>query len=275
MDFRNYKERYYNAMKAANMAATTIKTYSSCIQMYFNHFEREKEPKDINAEQIKFYLAGLTSPAYQRQMYGALKNFYTWVINQPKKLQYVPFAQREEKLPVVLSQNEIEKIILACSNLKHKCIISMIYAFGLRRSECINLQFSWIDRQRMMLKVKGKGSVERQVPINEPILKMMEAYYLKYKSKFYFFEGANGGKYSATSIAKILKAAMKKAGIRKSATVHSLRHSYATHLLEAGVSLRIIQILLGHKNSKTTERYTTVSNTHLNTVYSPFQAISV
>jgi len=234
-----------------------------------------KEPKEVNAEQLKFFIAGLSSPAYQRQMYGALKNFYSWVINQPKKLQYVPFAQREEKLPVVLSQQEIESIILACNNLKHKCIISLIYGFGLRRSELINMQFGWIDRQRMILKVKGKGSIERQVPINDRLLNMMEAYYKQYRPKQYFIEGANAGKYSATSIAKILKRAMHKAGVKKKATVHSLRHSYATHLLEAGVSLRIIQTLLGHKNSKTTERYTTVSTSHLNEVYSPIQSINL
>ena len=275
MEFRNYKNTYIAALEAESKAEQTIKTYVSCLQMFFNHFKNEKDPKEVNAEQIKFFLVGMSSQAYQRQMYGALKNFYKWVIHQPNKMQYVPFAKREEKLPVVLSQQEIESIILACNNLKHKCILSLIYGFGLRRSELINLQFDWIDRERMILKVKGKGYIERQVPINDRLLRMMEAYYAQYRPTKYLIEGATGGKYSATSIAKILKRAMNKAGIRKKATVHSLRHSYATHLLEAGVSLRIIQSLLGHKNSKTTERYTTVSSSHLNEVFSPIQAINI
>lgn len=275
MDFLNYKDRYYNTLKAANMAQNTIKTYMGCLQMFFKYFDKEKEPKNITSEQIKFYLSGLSSPAYQRQMYGALKNFYTYVIKQPKKMQYIPFAKREDKLPVVLSQNEIERIILVCNNLKHKCIISLIYGFGLRRSELIDMQFRWIDRQRMVLKITGKGHVQRQVPMNERLLNIMEAYYKKYRPKQYFIEGVKGGKYSATSIAKILKRAIHKAKVNKKATVHSLRHSYATHLLEAGVSLRVIQTLLGHKNSKTTERYTTVSSTHLNQIYSPIQSINI
>lgn len=275
MDFRNYKEKYRAAMKSANFKESTISTYSGCLQMFFKHFQREKEPKGVSAEQIKFYIAGLSSPAYQRQMYGALKNFYSWVIQQPKKMQYVPFAKKEKKIPTVLSQQEIERIILATGNLKHKVIIVLLYSFGLRRQELIDLQFSAIDRQRMALKVKGKGNKERQIPMEERILILLETYYKKYRPKNYLIEGAEGGKYSATSIAKIIHRANQKAGIKRKVTAHVFRHSYATHLLEKGVDLRIIQVLLGHGNSKTTERYTTVSSAHLNQLYSPIQSIQL
>ncbi|MGJ3236434.1 tyrosine-type recombinase/integrase [Marivirga sp.] len=275
MDFRNYKEKYRAALKSANMKENTIKTYCGCMQMYFQHFKKEAEPKAVSAEQIKFYLSGLSSPAYQRQMYGALKNFYIYVINQPKKLQYVPFAKREEKVPIVLSQQEIERIILATNNLKHKLIIILLYSFGIRRQELIDMQFSWIDRQNMFLKVKGKGNKERLIPIQERILNIMEQYYKQYRPNQYMIEGAKGAKYSPTSISKIIKRAAAKAGVRKEVTAHTFRHSYATHLLDHGISLREIQVLLGHSSSKTTERYTTVSSVHLNQLYSPIQSINL
>lgn len=275
MDFRNYKEKYIAVLKAANFKENTIKTYIGCLQMYFQYFKAEKEPKGISADQIKFYLSGLSSPAYQRQMLKALKNFYTYVIKQPKKLQYVPFAKREDKVPTVLSQQEIERIILATNNLKHKLIIILLYSFGMRRQELIDMQFYWIDRENMALKIKGKGNKERLVPIQERILNMMEQYYKQYRPNQYMIEGAKGAKYSATSISKIIKRAASKAGVRKEVTAHTFRHSYATHLLEQGISLRIIQVLLGHSSSKTTERYTTVSSAHLNELYSPIQNINL
>jgi site-specific recombinase XerD len=189
-------------------------------------------------------------------------------------MQYVPFAKKEDKLPTVLSQQEIERIILATNNLKHKLIIIMLYSFGVRRQELIDLTFSAIDRQRMLLKVKGKGNKERIIPMEARILNLLETYYKKYRPNHYLIEGPNASQYSATSIGKIIKKASAKAGIKKQVTAHVFRHSYATHLLEKGISLRIIQSLLGHANSKTTERYTTVSSTHLNELYSPIRNIN-
>lgn len=275
MDFRNYKKQYVAALESAYKKERTITTYCGCLQMYFKYFASEKEPKGITSDQITFYLSGLSSPAYQRQMYGALKNFYTYVIHQPKKLQYVPFAKREEKLPTVLSQQEVERIILATNNLKHKLIIILLYSFGMRRQELIDMQFSWVDRDNMALKIKGKGNKERLVPMQERILNIMEQYYKEYRPTKYMIEGANGEKYSATSISKIIKRAVAKARVRKKVTAHTFRHSYATHLLEQGISIRIIQVLLGHSSSKTTERYTTVSSAHLNELYSPIQNINL
>lgn len=274
MEILNHINKYRECLLAANMSDRTIKTYCSCIGVFLKDHQNIKEPKAVSAEQIQSFLVSLPSQAYQRQMYGALKNFYKWIIHQPNKLKYVPFAQKNERLPTVLAAQEVERVILATNNLKHKTVMSIIYACGLRISEAINCELSWIDRNRMVLNVIGKGNKQRQVPLNPRLLKLIETYWREYKTSKYLFEGQYGGKYSASSIQNVMKAALAKSNILKTATVHSLRHSYATHLLEAGTDLRIIQVLMGHKNVKTTERYTHVS-TEIMRVFSPFDHIAV
>ena len=176
----------------------------------------------------------------------------------------------EEKLPMVLSKEEVRKIISVINCLKHKCIVSLLYSAGLRRSELINLKIADIDGQRRLIHVRqGKGKKDRYTLLSKAVLKDLRQYYIQEQPKEYLFEGLAGAKYSETSIVMIIKKATKRAGIHKRVTPHTFRHSFATHLLEDGVDLRYIQELLGHSSSQTTERYTRVASKVFNKIKNP------
>ena len=182
------------------------------------------------------------------------------------------FRSREHKLPNVLSKEEVKKILEVPANMKHRVMLSVIYACGLRRSELLNLKPVHVDSKRqLLLIINSKGKKDRVVPLSERITVMLREYYKTYRPKEWLFEGQSPGtRYSEQSLQSVLKQALAKTGIRKPVTLHWLRHSYATHLLESGTDLRYIQEILGHKNSKTTEIYTHVSTKSLQKIKSPF-----
>ncbi len=169
-----------------------------------------------------------------------------------------------------MSLDEVDHLFQKASNLKHKCILMTIYSGGLRRSELINLKITDIDSQRMLIKVvAAKGKKDRYTCLSEKLLLHLREYYIKYKPHKWLFEGLNGRPYSATSIEKIFQSAVRKANINKYVTPHSLRHSFATHLLEQGINLRYIQELLGHASTKSTELYTRVASNELRKIRNP------
>ena len=177
-------------------------------------------------------------------------------------------------LPTVLSKEEVSLIIGSIKNIKHRTIISLIYSAGLRRSELTNLKLSDINSTRMLISIRqSKGAKDRVVGLSKKILTLLREYYQFYKPEHYLFEGQKGGRYSGTSINLIFQRAKKNAGITTSGGVHILRHSFATHLHESGYDIRIIQELLGHKSSKTTEIYTHISTRSIKKVISPFDDI--
>lgn len=170
----------------------------------------------------------------------------------------------EKKLPEILSKGEVVRIIDNIPNIKHKAFIATIYAHGLRISELINLTIENVDSKRGFLIIKqSKGKKDRNIALNQNCLKLLRIYFLKYNPKHYLFEGQKGFTYSTTSIRKVLQRAVDKSGITKHITPHTLRHSFATHLLEQGIDLRIIRDILGHVSTKTTEIYTHVSSVTL------------
>ena len=180
--------------------------------------------------------------------------------------------KRAKALPNVLSKEEVKKILDAHSNLKHKAMLSMIYSCGLRRSELLNLKFSDIDSKRNIVIIRqSKGKKDRITPLSAKILDLLRNYYKEYSPKTYLFEGQEKNtQYSARSLEEVLKKSVRLASINKPVTLHWLRHSYATHLLESGTDLRYIQELLGHNSSKTTEIYTHVSTKNIQQIKSPF-----
>ena len=212
------------------------------------------------------------SASFQSLVINAVKFFF---FNQLKR-KLDPIAIERPKLPKllphVLSKEEMKAILGAHQNIKHRSMLSLIYACGLRRSEILNLKPKDIDSNRGMLRVnQGKGKKDRMVPISEKMVNLLREYYLYEKPKEYLFEGQVArGKYSEGSLQKVLKSVLKKANIKKPVTLHCLRHSYATHLLENGTDLRYIQELLRHNSSKTTEIYTHVSQKSLQKIRSPF-----
>jgi integrase/recombinase XerD len=212
------------------------------------------------------------SASYQNQVINAIKLFYRNRFNRAMEVDFIQRPRREKRLPNVLSKKEIKAILEAPTNLKHRAMISLIYACGLRRSELLNLTLKDILSDRNLLFIRqSKGKKDRVVPISMKLIAMLRDYYKAFKPKTWLFEGQIAGeKYSERSIQLVLNQSVSKAKINKQVSLHWLRHSYATHLLESGTDLRYIQELLGHSSSKTTEIYTHVSTRNLQQIRSPF-----
>lgn len=184
--------------------------------------------------------------------------------------------RRGRSLPKVFSKEEVKSILNASRNIKHRLILWMIYSCGLRRSELINIRLTDLDRSRSILNIRqAKGKIDRFIPVSEKVWEKIDEYKVAYEPDVYLFEGQGGGRYSSESVYRVFKEALKRAGIKKDVGVHSLRHSYATHLHENGVDIRYIQELLGHKSTRTTEIYTHVSRRNLIAVRSPIDDLDL
>lgn len=263
-------------MTSKRYSDNTIKTYLDSIKVFFNFFDSKSYQEITNDDIIYFnneyILKRKLSSTYQNQFVNALKLFYRIVDKKELDINLIHRPRTEKKLPRVLSKEEVKFILEAHGNLKHRTMLSLIYACGLRRAELLNITFKDINRDRMTLHVyQSKGKKDRIVPLSPKILDMLEDYYKAYKPKVWMFEGQKEGtQYSPTSLQKVLAQALKKAKINKPVTLHWLRHSYAAHLLESGTDLRYIQELLGHNSSRTTEIYTHVSKKQIENIKSPF-----
>lgn len=210
--------------------------------------------------------------SYQNQVVNGVKLFFREVEKSRIEIDKLQRPRREHKLPNVLSMEEVKAILTAPKNQKHRAMLSLIYACGLRRSELLHLKPIDIDSKRNLLIIRnGKGRKDRIVPLSDKLIKMLREYYVIYRPEVWMFEGQNkGDQYSEQSLQSVLKQSVVKCNIKKPVTLHWLRHSYATHLLERGTDLRYIQELLGHKSSKTTEIYTHVSTKSIQQIKSPF-----
>lgn len=248
------------------------------MKVFLSNFP-DKKPADITTYDLEKYINSMVidkkiSQAYQKVLVGAIKLFFNELLRKNYKLNYLYPDRAEKKLPTVLDKSEVQILLSSIENLKHRAIISLIYGAGLRLSEVVELKVKDIDSKRMLIKiVQGKGKKDRYVMLSEKLLLLLREYYKKYKPKEYLFEGQTASKYSARSVQAIFKDALKKANIRKKASVHTLRHSFATHLLESGTDIRIIQQLLGHSSIKTTKIYTQVSSANIANIKSPLDLI--
>lgn len=205
---------------------------------------------------------------------NAIKFYFEKVKKYPPEFYDLPRPKKPLKLPAVLSLQEMTRLIQQLVNIKHRTMIMTGYAAGLRVSEIINLKTKDIDSERMMIHIHGaKGKKDRMVPLSKKLLLQLREYYIKYKPKEFLFEGQLGGQYSSRSAQQVIKEAKVKAGITKSGSMHTLRHSYATHLIESGTDIRYIQALLGHNNITTTMRYTHVSKKFLSKIESPLDKL--
>lgn len=258
----------------------TISTYKSSLRRFFLYFP-QTNPAEIKEAQIRRYLVYLIEqvgikPSTQGQVINAIKAFYERVMKQEKKTYYLPRPKKWRQLPTILSEKEVTDLLKSVDNLKHRCILMLIYAAGLRIGEITNLKIRDVDSHRMRLFVKaGKGKKDRYTLLSEKVLINLRKYYKQYTPKDWLFEGTDGGKYSVRSVQNIFRQACQNAGIRKHATVHTLRHSFATHLLEKGISLRYIQQLLGHESSKTTEIYTHLTSKGFGKLTSPIDDLEI
>jgi integrase/recombinase XerD len=276
MEIEQHLISFKNYMNFRRYSQNTIKTYADALEVFFR-FYKDQAPESLNIEDIinfntSYILKKNLSASYQNQVINAIKLFYRNRFNRAMEVDCIQRPRREKRLPNVLSKNEVKSILEAPINLKHRAMLSLIYACGLRRSELLNLTLKDILSDRNLLFIRqSKGKKDRVVPISIKLIEMLRDYYKAFKPKTWLFEGQEvGKKYSERSIQLVLNQAVEKAKIVKPVSLHWLRHSYATHLLESGTDLRYIQELLGHSSSRTTEIYTHVSTRNLQQIRSPF-----
>ncbi|WMN07880.1 tyrosine-type recombinase/integrase [Marivirga arenosa] len=271
--YKKCPDSFLDELEARKYAISTVRTYVSCFESFLN-FHSTIPIHKLSEVEIKSFIHSLIqnskSDSSINQHINAIKFYFEIVNKMPNRFYEFPRPAKAEKLPCVLSKQEIELMISRTHNLKHQCIISLLYSAGLRRSELVNLRLEDIDSKRMSILIKGaKGNKDRLTLLSDKVLTKMRLYYSAYKPKRYLFEGYKGEPYHATSVAKVVKKAAIEAGIRKKVNPHMLRHSFATHLLEAGTDLRYIQTLLGHNSSRTTEIYTHVATNIFKSIKNP------
>jgi integrase/recombinase XerD len=266
-------------MLSKRYSQQTISTYCDALKIFLTFFGDKPLASYTNQDIITFntdyILKRGLSTSYQNQVVNAVKLFFRRVEDKLLKVDAIDRPRREHHLPNVLSKEEVKQILEAHGNIKHRAMLSLIYSCGLRRSELLKLKLSDIDSKRGFVHIhQAKGRKDRIVPLSEKILELLRTYYKAYKPKEWLFEGQSGkGQYDERSLASVLKQALLKCEIIKPVSLHWLRHSYATHLLEAGTDLRYIQEILGHSSSRTTEIYTHVSDISLRKVVSPFDSL--
>ena len=272
-EYRLCPEEYLLKLELRRYANSTVKTYITFFEQFIN-YHNGKELKALDEHDIRVFLQHLIqkkhSNSYVNQAINAIKFYYEVVLGMPNRFYEIERPRKESKLPTVISKEEILSIIENTNNIKHKCIVLLLYGSGLRRSELLNLKLGDIDSKRMLIRIEGsKGNKDRLTLLSKTALKDLRKYYTKYEPQKYLFEGKKGIKYSGASVLKIVKTAAKKARIRTTVTPHVLRHSFATHLLESGTDLRQIQVLLGHGSTKTTEIYTHVATNTFESIKNP------
>jgi integrase/recombinase XerD len=261
-------------------SARTKESYLALLELFFKYFN-EKDPLNISMEEVsgfvyEFIVTNGYSSSYQNQMISAIKTFYRISGKKKIALELIERPRRSRALPKVFSKEEVKRILNSTRNTKHKLLLWIVYSCGLRRSEVINILLTDLDRDRSLLHIReGKGRVDRIVPVSAKVWEKLDEYISGFHPVKYLFEGQTGGRYSVESVYRVFKSALHEAGINKDVGVHSLRHSYATHLHETGLDIRYIQELLGHKSSRTTEIYTHVSRRNLIQVRSPIEDMDV
>jgi len=270
------KERMLQEMQLRNYSKRTIENYISCLSLLSRHFNLP--PSELTDEQLRQYLLFLinerkVSKSQVNQTISALKLFHEKVLHKEWKSMLLPRPKMPKDLPVVLSKEEVKKLLEVTINLKHRTAFSLAYSSGMRLGEICQVKPRDIDSDRKQIRIfNGKGSKTRYTILSPLLLPLLREYWSRYKPQTYLFEGIKKGvPISDGTLQKAFSLNLAKTGIKKKACFHTLRHSFATHLLEQGVNLRIIQDLLGHRSLKTTAIYTHLVNFSPDQITSPFE----
>ncbi len=280
-DIPNYRQcpaEFINKLRELRYSESTIKTYTNSFEEFVNYYHKY-ELKLIDEPMIIAYTRHLVterkvSASYQNQAINAIKFYYERVLGGQRKFYFLERPIAEKTLPVVLSEQEVVLTMKTVVNQKHKAMLMVAYSAGLRVSELLNLKIKDIDSDRMQIRVEqAKGKKDRYTLLAVKTLQELRKYFVAYKPKVWLFEGQGGEQYSIRSMQCVLKNAIQAAGIQKKVSMHTLRHSFATHLLENGTDLRYIQSLLGHASSKTTEIYTHVTMKGFDKIKSPIDQL--
>ena len=257
----------------------TQNSYLRCARHFASHYMRS--PQEMGEKEVRDFLLHLirdrkASPATQDMYVNALKFLYTITLKRPEVVKDISHPKRPHTLPVILSPEEVLRIFEAIRSVKYKAIIATAYAAGLRVSEVCGLRIADIDSQRMRIHVRaGKGKKDRYVMLGESLLVLLRQYYQAARPKGeYLFPGQKPQRHlTTTAVNKVLRQVIAATGLSKRVTMHTLRHCFATHLLEAGTDIRILQVLLGHSSIRTTLRYTHITDRLVQKLVSPLDLI--
>lgn len=269
------RQKLINDLTLAGYTASTVKDYVGKVCRLAKYYKCS--PDTVTPDQIRYFVLYLMnvkklSPSYIRQTVRGIELFYTLTLKRDWKDLGILRPRGKKKLPVVLSKQEVNAILKATKNLKHRTIFTVMYSGGIRIREVVNLKVTDIESDRMLIKINhGKGGLQRYTLLGKKTLKLLRKYWKVYKPQDWLFpSGQNPNNHlSERTIQKELKKAATRATIKKRVIAHTLRHSFATHLLESGVNLRIIQKLLGHKDVSSTAIYTHVSKETIEKVRCP------
>lgn len=280
MDCRKWLDKYSTDCKMKYNSEATVSNYISCVSLFINHFTKDyREPKEIPTQEIKEWLLSAKTINTRKHRICAVKSFYQLTVGMPSKIDKIPYPKKEKKLPIVLSQEEIQRMFDVCENLKHKVILALLYSCGLRVSELINLKWQHIDRSRMIINIiQAKCNKDRQVMLSPDIIPLLEKYYIEYRPKEYVLNGQFPEKrlqYSEKSVGEVIKQLADKAGINKHVYTHLMRHCSFTHMVENGTDINLIQKLAGHSSVKTTAIYTHISHNLISKINSPISSIKL
>ena len=273
------REQMLTDLRIRNYAERTQGIYIRRVAEMALYFKRS--PDTLTADDVRGYLRhlkeerGVSRSAFA-QMVGALRFLYRVTLDEPEMVAHIPYPRLKRRHPVVLSPEEVVRLLRAIRNLKHRTVAMVLYGAGLRISEALVLELRDVDSARMVLTVRrGKGDQDRQVALSSVLLEALRVYWRAYRPRSWLFSGQVPDQpLGPATIQRAVKAARVRAGIAKPASPHTLRHSYATHLMEAGTDLRVIQTLLGHRSLRTTAIYTHVATERVRTTRSPLDALS-
>ncbi|HEX6334237.1 MAG TPA: site-specific integrase [Flavisolibacter sp.] len=273
-------DRFEAMLRLMGYSRNTIRVYCNEFHLLLRLLKKVCVD-DLRKEHLMSYLLWLMQKRNYSEIHihttvNALKFYFEKVLGRDREFYELPRPKKRETLPPVLSEQELVRMLNQVENLKHRCLLMTAYGAGLRVSELVQLRVGDIDSERMLIHVRlGKGKKDRMVPLSVKLLEVLRVYYRLYRPKEYLFEGAGGGPYSVRSAQIVLAGAKKRAGITKKGGIHSLRHSYATHLLEAGTDIRYIQAFLGHQSLATTMIYTHVSQVKIGSFTSPLDRLDL
>ena len=272
------RRRMIDDMMIRNMSPATQRSYIHAVKRFSRHFGRSPDKlglEDVRTFQVHLVSQGISWPALN-QTVCALRFFYGVTLGQAEVPERITYARTPQKLPAILSADEVIRFLEAVPSLKARAALTAAYAAGLRVSEVVSLAVADIDSERMVLHVRnGKGGKERTVMLSPQLLGILRSYWRLASPTTWLFPGRGDGPINVTVLHAACRSATKAAGIAKKVSVHTLRHSFATHLLESGTDIRIIQVLLGHRNLSTTARYTQVSSRTIRSIQSPFDRLTL
>lgn len=280
MDIEKLLLQFEQKLILQRYSINSIRNYKSAVKCFLEVAEKKfHDPNDLDEAIIEKYVLWKIQKhkigtSYQRIIIASIDKFYTSLYNRKLNIKHLYPSRKSYSLPNYLTTIQVKKLFAAVHNIKHRCILKLLYGSGLRLSELLHLKVTDIDSSKMIIHIKkSKGNKDRVVMLSNTLLDELRIYFINYKPVDFLFEGQTGGMYSPKSVQLIVKNAASNAGIKKQVTPHTLRHSFATHLLESGTDIRFIQELLGHHSIKTTEIYTHITDVSKSKIKSPLDSL--